>query len=68
MTEDEFYAYEEARGDLAMRPETMKCYLCLPIERRMKEDGPERKVVSLQVVNSADPTEAYTLECGHTII
>lgn len=49
-------------------PMTLKCYMCLPADQRMSDEGPDRKVISSKTVNPTDPTEAYTLECGHTII
>lgn len=74
MTFDEFLETIESE------PETIGCYLCVPYERRMytnssgfvcltkSEDLPQRKVVRSFVGNRADPTEAYELDCGHTVI
>lgn len=62
---------------LEEEPQTMGCYMCLPLEDRLVlKDGfatfnpcaPERVVVSSFVTDRADPTEAYKLSCGHVII
>jgi hypothetical protein len=47
------------------------CYMCEPdIEKRFEQDAePLRKVLMTFVTNVIqDPTQAYKLECGHTII
>lgn len=58
-SEDEFLeglsAVHEGRAT-----DLMRCYLCA--------DEPLRGVVSMRVVDRADPTEAYTLTCGHVVI
>jgi hypothetical protein len=65
--EDEYYAardaeYEE-RGEVAVAPRTMLCHTCGGYE------GQRRAVVALGlVVNQADPTQTYTLSCGHGAI
>jgi hypothetical protein len=50
----------------------LPCYFCVAPEHRMEEQPahrwPVRKIVRRQTAGSADPTESYTLECGHTII
>lgn len=58
-SEDAWQAYEESRGDLAMRPEILPCVRC---------GGRQRRVVGLRVSGGADPTEVYTLRCGHVTI
>lgn len=43
--------------------ETLECYACGGFDG---VTAPERKVVKLgAVVNRADPTQTYILECGH---
>lgn len=57
---------QEARGELAGSPETMGCWECGGFDG---VTAPERKVVKLgPVVNPADPTQSYKLECGHLTI
>jgi len=49
----------------------LHCYLCEPlfVKRFEPNAGPLRRVVRSFVTNKvADPTEAYELSCGHTII
>lgn len=45
-------------------PDTLPCYQCKPVngivERRVLGEGP--------VVDRADPTQTYRLECGHLAI
>jgi hypothetical protein len=52
--------------------EALPCYLCVAPEHRMEElpehRWPVRKIVRRFTAGRADPTESYTLECGHTII
>jgi hypothetical protein len=61
-----FHAAEEARGPLAYTPEQMECYECGGFNGA---DGPMKRVVALgKVVNRADPTQTYRLECGHVAI
>ena len=43
------------------------CYLCEP-DVWMGKAGPSRKVVKTYVTKGSDPTQAYVLECGHTIL
>lgn len=67
MTEDEFYAQEEARGDLAFAPTELKCYECGGFDG---SSGPMRKVVKLGrvVEERRDATQTYVLSCGHITI
>lgn len=57
---------EMDRGDMAFQPETLGCFECggfdghTEIPRRVVRLGP--------VVDRADPTQTYVLECGHTTI
>lgn len=63
---DAWLEAEAARGDLAFTPETMPCYACGGFDGMT---APERRIVALgPVVNRADPTQTYRLECGHTAI
>jgi hypothetical protein len=61
-----YYEAEEARGELAGSPDTLDCYECMGF------DGVNfiaRKVTALgPVVDRADPTQTYELECGHFAI
>lgn len=74
--ENAYYEHELARGELAFCPETMDCYECAQLD--LPNEGPpiledqwghmyvERTVVALgPVVNQADPTQTYRLDCGH---
>lgn len=61
--------YPEEYGD----PQTIKCYMCVPMEHRMNETPdhpwPERRVVSSGLGEGrADPTYWYKLDCGHVVI
>jgi hypothetical protein len=62
--EDAYYEAQAARGELAGVAETAPCYECCGF------DGVhfvERKIVALgPVINPADPTQTYKLECGHS--
>lgn len=63
-----FYEREATRGELAGAPDMLHCYECGGFTGR-EEDAPLRKVTKLgPVVNRADPTQSYVLECGHTTI
>lgn len=72
-SEDEWLAYEESRGSMAMQPEHLPCYPCTreaggdvmnearcvwrPVEKLGPVCEPHR-----------DPTQSYKLACGHTTI
>lgn len=55
-------------------PTSLKCYLCAHPSERMNDERtarwPRRQVVKVNAPRprAADPTESYTLSCGHTII
>lgn len=70
-----FMDEEEARGELAGSPDSLPCYDCtrlvLPEGMPLPHDSEcvQVRVVKLgPVVNPADPTQSYILECGHTTI
>jgi hypothetical protein len=64
--EQAYYDEQDARGELAGSPDTLDCYECMGF------DGVNfiaRKIVALgPVVDRADPTQSYKLECGHFTI
>lgn len=54
---------QDARGELAGAPDTMLCHECGGF------DGVEKRVIKKgKIVNSADPTQTYVLDCGHVVI
>lgn len=63
----EGYGYSSA-------PTHLKCCFCAHLSERMDDERtarwPIRKVVRVNAPSprAADPTETYTLSCGHTII
>lgn len=63
---DAWMKAEESRGELAFVAETVGCYECGGFDG---VTAPQKKVVRLgRVVDRADATQTYVLECGHTTI
>lgn len=53
-------SYERFCNEAENGVEELNCYICI--------GEPLRAVISKFTGNPADPTEAYNLDCGHTII
>lgn len=59
----------DAQHDAYGRILTMRCYMCELGDRRyLPGAGPEVRVLRTFITGGPDPTEAYELACGHTII
>lgn len=67
MTYDDYIDEQEARGELAMAPESLPCYECGGFDG---VTAPARRVVALGPIAEPhrDPTQTYKLDCGHVTI